>query len=110
MSSNESFNDRFGSAEAEHRQTMMWAGIGFAVFIVIIGVLMYFSYKWRTKKYNEWQDEASDKKDALTQPYYDILRDPNASSVDKRKAQEMITEIELKIYNARQRNRHMHNF
>ncbi|AEO98233.1 hypothetical protein EPVG_00015 [Emiliania huxleyi virus 201] len=104
------YDDRVSEMKREHNQSIMWAGIGFAVFIVIIGVLMFYSYKYGNKKYNEWQDEAADKKEELIKPYRDIILDPNASPSDKRQAQERITDIELRIYHAKQRNRHMHNY
>tara|TARA_B110000858_G_scaffold179486_1_gene216187 strand:+ start:922 stop:1290 length:369 start_codon:yes stop_codon:yes gene_type:complete len=104
------YDDRVSEMKKEHNQSIMWVGIGFAVFIVIIGVLMFYSYKYGDKKYTEWQDEAADKKEELIKPYRDIILDPNASPSDKRQAQERITEIELRIYNAKQRNRHMHNY
>ncbi|AEP16248.1 hypothetical protein ERVG_00375 [Emiliania huxleyi virus 208] len=105
-----SYDDRVSEMKREHNQSIMWAGIGFAVFIVIVGVLMFYSYKYGNKKYNEWQDEAADKKEELIKPYRDIILDPNASPSDKRQAQERITDIELRIYHAKQRNRHMHNY
>lgn len=104
------YEERVSEMNEERDASLMWMGIGFGLFVVLIGIAVYFSYRWSQKKYTEWQEEGDAKKNELTRPYRQILDDPNASPADKQRAQEMISNLELQMYKARQRNRHMHNY
>ncbi|AET42637.1 hypothetical protein EXVG_00288 [Emiliania huxleyi virus 202] len=106
---NSTFEQRSSEMRSEANNTLKWMGIGFGIFVVVLCVLGYISYKKGKKHYNKWQDEAAEKEKELTKPFRDVINDPNASPKEKMEAHKYLADLQLRFYNARARNMHHFN-